>query len=99
MLNCSIWPIDRALSDATSSGLNGPEIDGNEGLLRIPQNSSITETSPLDCLVSYAGYSSREFYSSAKMQSVYSAAPADLAICQRIASVGYMVKEIKFIIT
>ena len=31
--------------------------DGNEGVLCIPQSSSITGTSPSDCLVSYAGHS------------------------------------------
>ena len=30
-----------------------PENDGNEGILRIPQSSSITGTSPSDCLVLY----------------------------------------------
>ena len=31
--------------------------DGNEGVLRIPQSSSITKTSPSDCLVLYPGHS------------------------------------------
>ena len=31
--------------------------NGNEGVLRIPQSSSIAGTSPSDCLVSYPGYS------------------------------------------
>ena len=35
----------------------GPESYGNEGVLRIPQSSSITGTSPSNCLVSYAGHS------------------------------------------
>ena len=39
------------------SGPSGPESDGNEGVIRIPQSSSITRTSPLDCLVSYPGHS------------------------------------------
>ena len=34
-------------------GQSGPGSNGNEGVLRIPQNPSITETSPSDCLVSY----------------------------------------------
>ena len=33
--------------------LIGPGSDSNEGVLRIPQSSSIIGTSPLDCLVSY----------------------------------------------
>ena len=47
----SIWPIDRTLSGATTPGQSGPGSDGNEGLLHIPQSSSITGTSPSDCLV------------------------------------------------
>ena len=37
--------------------LSGPGSDGNEGVLRIPQSSSITGTSPSDCSVSYPGHS------------------------------------------
>ena len=48
----SIWPMDSSLSGATSPGHSGHENDGNEGLLRILQSSSITGTSPPDCLVS-----------------------------------------------
>ena len=36
---------------------SGPGNDGNEGVLRIPQSSSITGASPSDCLVSYLGHS------------------------------------------
>ena len=43
----------------------------------IPQSSSIIETSPSDCLVSYLGYSLWESYPSAEMQSAYSIAPAN----------------------
>ena len=53
----SIWPIDRTLSGATTPGHSGPGSDGNEGVLCIPQSSSITETSLSDCLVSYPGHS------------------------------------------
>ena len=53
MSNCSIWPIERSLSCATTSYQSEPESDDNEGELRIPQGSSITEASPSDCLVSY----------------------------------------------
>ena len=49
----SIQPIDRALSGATTPGQSGPGSDGNEGVLHIPQSSSIAGTSPSDCLVSY----------------------------------------------
>ena len=51
----------------------------NEGVLRIPQSSSITGISPSDCLVSYSGHLWRESYLSAEMQSVYPTAPADWA--------------------
>ena len=52
----SIWPIDRTLSGATTPSQCGPGSDGNEGVLHIPQISSITRTSPSDCLVSYPGH-------------------------------------------
>ena len=32
-----------ALSGATTPGCSGPESNGNEGVLRIPQNSCITD--------------------------------------------------------
>ena len=49
---------------------------GNEGLLPIPQSSSITRASPSDCLESYPGHSLRwGSYYSAEVQSVYSTAP------------------------
>ena len=53
----SIWPIDRTLSGATTQGQSGPGSDGNEGMLCIPQSSSIIGTSPSDCLVAYPGHS------------------------------------------
>ena len=66
-----IWPINKTLSGATTPNQSGPGSDGNKGALRIPQSSSITETSSSDCLVSYLGQLSAE------KQSVYSTAPAD----------------------
>ena len=53
----SVWPIDRALSGTTTPNHSGPGSDVNEGVLCIPQSSSITEASPLDCLMSYRGHS------------------------------------------
>ena len=47
----SIWPIDRTLSGATT--MSKPLSDGNERVLHIPQSTSITGTSPSDCLVPY----------------------------------------------
>ena len=77
----SIRPIDRALSGATIPGQSGPGSNGNEGVLRIPESSSISGTSPSDCLVSYLGHSLRGgSYPSAEKQSVYSTAPDDWAM-------------------
>ena len=45
------------LSDATSLGPSGPGIDGNEGVLHVPQSSRITGTSLSGCLVTYPRYS------------------------------------------
>ena len=53
----SIQPIDRTLSSATTLDQSGPGSNGNEGVLRIPQSSSITGTPTSDCLVSYPGHS------------------------------------------
>ena len=50
MSNSSIWPTDNTLSDATTSSLSGPRSDGSEGVLHIPQSTSITGASPSDFL-------------------------------------------------
>ena len=52
----SIWHIDRTLSGVTILSHSEPVSDGNEGVLRIPQSSSISGSSPSDCLVSYPGH-------------------------------------------
>ena len=52
-----IWPIDKTLSGATTPSQSRPVSDGNEGVLRIPESSCITGTSPSYCLVSYQGHS------------------------------------------
>ena len=44
--------IDRRISVTTTPGQNGTGIEGNKGVLHIPQSSCITETS-LSELVSY----------------------------------------------
>ena len=75
----SIWPKDRTLSSATVPAPNRPSGDGNEGVIRIPQNSSITGNSPSDCLVSCQDKHCEESYLYAEMQSVYSTALADWA--------------------
>ena len=53
----SIWRIDRTLSGATPPGQTKPESINNEGVLCIPQSSSIIGASPSDCLVSYPRHS------------------------------------------
>ena len=53
----SIWPIDRALSGATTPGQSGPGSDGIKVVIRFLQRSSITGVSPSNCLVSYTGHS------------------------------------------
>ena len=58
----------------------GPRSNGNEKMLHIPQSSSITGTSPWDCLVSYPGHSLLGSYPSADVQLVYSTAQADWAM-------------------
>ena len=66
------------ISGATTPGQRERGSDGNEGVLRIPQSSGITGTSPSDCLVSYYGRSlAGRSYPYAEMQSVYSTAPTD----------------------
>ena len=56
----------------TTPGQSGPWSNGNEGVLRIPQRSSVTEASPSDYLVLYPGISLGESYHSAAKLSVYS---------------------------
>ena len=51
----------------------------NEGVLRIPQSSSITGTSPSNCLVSYPAHSLGESYSSVEKHLMNSIAPRDRA--------------------
>ena len=70
----------RYLSGITILDQGGPGSDGNKGVLRIPQSSSITGASSSDCLVAYPGHSLGESYTSAEMQLVYPAAPADWVI-------------------
>ena len=79
MSNSSIWPTDKPLCGGTTSGSSEPGSNIIEGVLCIPQSSSITGVSPPDCLVSYLGQSLWEFYPSAKMQSLDSTAPANRA--------------------
>ena len=76
-------PKIRPLSGATTPGQSGPGSDGNEGVLCIPQSSSIIGTLPSDCLVSYPGHSLvGGAYPSEEKQSVYSIALVDWATQQ-----------------
>ena len=52
----SVQKKDRTQSGVTTPSQSGPGSEGNEGVLHIPQSSSITGASPLD-LVSYLGHS------------------------------------------
>ena len=73
MSSSSIWPIDRTLSGATTSGQSRPGSDDNEEVLCILQSTSIIGASPSDCFVLYPGHSLRKTYTSVEMQSMYSA--------------------------
>ena len=53
---CSIWPIDRTLSGATTPGWSGPGNNGNEVVLLIPQIFKAGVT-PTDSLMSYLEHS------------------------------------------
>ena len=57
MSNNSILPIDGTTSGATTPNQSGHGSDGNEGVLRILQSSSITGVSLSDWVVSYPGRS------------------------------------------
>ena len=59
---CSIWPVDRTKSVATSPGLCRPGSEGKNGVIRVPRTSSITGASPSDYLVLYPWHSMGEFY-------------------------------------
>ena len=69
--------MNKTLSGATISGQSGPGCNGNEVVLRIPQSSSITGTSPSDCFISKTLVAEgKGSYHPAEKQSVYSIAPA-----------------------
>ena len=80
----SIWPIDRTLSGATTLSQSEPESNGNEGVLSIPQSSSITGTSPSDCLVLYPRHSLGASNPSAETQSVYSTTGQEVRLSKKL---------------
>ena len=52
----SIWPVERTLVSATTPDQSELRSDDTEGILRIPQNSSITGSSSSDYFESYVGH-------------------------------------------
>ena len=67
--------LDRTLLGSTTPSQGGPESNGNEGVLRVPQSSSITGASRSDCLVSYLGHMLGESKPFSEILSMYSATP------------------------
>ena len=53
---CSIWPIDRTISGATTPDQSGLGSNGKDWILYIPQSSK-SGALPLDGLMSYPGHS------------------------------------------
>ena len=70
------------LSGATTPDQSGLGSDGNEGVLRIPQISSITGNLTIRWFSVISGHLlwGRGAYPSAEMQSMYSTVPADWAM-------------------
>ena len=64
--------MNKELSCATIRGQSGPGGNGSKRVLRVPQSSSITGTSPSVSLVSYTGHSVVRSYPSAEVETVYS---------------------------
>ena len=75
-----IWTIKKTLSGATTSDQCWPGSNGNKGILCILQSSSITRTSPSNCLMLYQDSHCRESYPSSEIQLVYSTVPANCFI-------------------
>ena len=73
----SIETMDMVLSCATIPAQSGPWSNGNEGVLHISQNSSITGTSPSDFFSAIYRTLIGGGYHSTAVQSVYSTVPAD----------------------
>ena len=69
---------------AMTPGQSRPGSDGNEGVVCIFQNASITGASLSDCLVSYPEQSLVGSGPSAELQSEYSTLPTDyVCVCVR----------------
>ena len=76
MPNNSIWPIDRSQSITTTPVFSGPRSNGNE---EVPYKNLKDLTIRLFSVIPRKPIESGS-YPSAKMQSVYSTAPADWAL-------------------
>ena len=77
LFKCQTLPFDPSVGLCQS----GPESDGNEEVLCIPQSSSITKTSASDCFASYPGYYLRwRSYSYAEIQLMYTTALSDRVV-------------------
>ena len=73
-----MWYYSITFGTVSTLGQSGYGSDGNEGVLHIPQSSSITESSPSDFCMSYPEHPLKVGYSPSKdMQSVYSTGPAN----------------------
>ena len=72
---CSIWPINRTLSDSTTPGQTGPGSNDNKRVLLVPQISKDVASSEKD-LMSNPGTRWWGSYPCAEMQSVNSIAEA-----------------------
>ena len=77
---CSIRPIYKNLSGATTPGQSGPGSNASEGILHINQFYKVGAL-PSDGLMSYQDTLWRGSYCSAEMQSVYSTVQANWAVC------------------
>ena len=81
-----IWRLDMTLSGVITLGKSGHGSNGNERVIRTPQNSSNPGTSPSNCLVSYPGHRMWGSYPSAENQLEYSTTTADwtILVCFRL---------------
>ena len=89
MSNSSIWPIDRTLSRATTSGQSESGSDGNEGGYFAFFKAPLTRALSLDGLMSYAEHLLGESYSSAEIQLIYSTASANWTVLTRVKTFNY----------
>ena len=94
----SIWLIVRALSDTTTPRHSGPEGDGYEGVLCIPQSSSsITGTSPSDCLMYIRTLIGGRVLTPIQMSSWYILLPQSAGqLCQVVLGITYLYSKMSY---